>query len=376
MGSADGCFSGNHCIIIFAGMSRSREAAAVSIPSCLRQQPRPSQPLHDARPTQDPRSSQAGASPHQTMGPPPPIPTTSSSQQLHTSNISYPLHQVQPLDHGALEPIGEDDDGADEMEGSSPEIHIPPSSAGPEACAAHNGTDPSEPRQHAAGPSTPSRCPINPEQLQQQPFARSGLSRANSGPEAFDGSSSSSGAPSQQQQPSEVGGQASAVSMQQCSSDPASGIDHPKQQQQQQSIVGGPGLPDAGATPCASHAAPSSPNSGQQHEQHNHPQPGSSVRAADDETQGTTAGGDGVGEQQVWVWRTPLERTQPFWEGWYKGLSEAFLKVSAPKVLMLAGTDRLDKPLMVGQMQGRFQLSLLPQVPQPLCCQLYHQPTV
>lgn len=64
----------------------------------------------------------------------------------------------------------------------------------------------------------------------------------------------------------------------------------------------------------------------------------------------------------MWVWRTPLERTQPFWEGWYKGLSEAFLNVSAPKVLMLAGTDRLDKPLMVGQMQGRFQLSLLPQV--------------
>lgn len=79
-------------------------------------------------------------------------------------------------------------------------------------------------------------------------------------------------------------------------------------------------------------------------------------------TQGNAAQGRGFGEDEVWVWRTPLERTQPFWEGWYKGLSEAFLKVPAPKVLMLAGTDRLDKPLMVGQMQGRFQLSLLPQV--------------
>ena len=48
-------------------------------------------------------------------------------------------------------------------------------------------------------------------------------------------------------------------------------------------------------------------------------------------------------------------------EGWYKGLSEAFLGVCAPKVLMLAGTDRLDKPLTIGQMQGRFQMVLLPQ---------------
>mmetsp|Transcript_11780 Transcript_11780/g.30869 ORF Transcript_11780/g.30869 Transcript_11780/m.30869 type:complete len:85 (-) Transcript_11780:668-922(-) len=29
-------------------------------------------------------------------------------------------------------------------------------------------------------------------------------------------------------------------------------------------------------------------------------------------------------------------------------------------MLMLAGTDRLDKPLTIGQMQGKFQLVLLP----------------
>ena len=28
-----------------------------------------------------------------------------------------------------------------------------------------------------------------------------------------------------------------------------------------------------------------------------------------------------------WVWRTSLTATQPYWEGWYRDLSEAFLKV-------------------------------------------------
>ena len=48
--------------------------------------------------------------------------------------------------------------------------------------------------------------------------------------------------------------------------------------------------------------------------------------------------------------------------GWYQGLSEAFLGFKGPKVLMLAGTDRLDRPLTIGQMQGRFQMVVLPQV--------------
>jgi len=67
--------------------------------------------------------------------------------------------------------------------------------------------------------------------------------------------------------------------------------------------------------------------------------------------------GEGSGP---WVWRTQLVDTRPHWEGWYTGLSEAFLQVAGPKMLMLAGTDRLDKPLTIGQMQGKFQLVLLP----------------
>lgn len=61
------------------------------------------------------------------------------------------------------------------------------------------------------------------------------------------------------------------------------------------------------------------------------------------------------------VWRTPLLQTHKFWTGWYQGLSAAFLKCPAPKMLLLAGTDRLDKELTIGQMQGRFQLQVMPQ---------------
>ena len=37
------------------------------------------------------------------------------------------------------------------------------------------------------------------------------------------------------------------------------------------------------------------------------------------------------------------------------------LSVPAPKLLLLAGVDRLDRELMVGQMQGKFQMQVLPQ---------------
>lgn len=33
-----------------------------------------------------------------------------------------------------------------------------------------------------------------------------------------------------------------------------------------------------------------------------------------------------------WTWRTPLERSAPYWEGWYTGLSDMFLQLPVPKV--------------------------------------------
>lgn len=61
-----------------------------------------------------------------------------------------------------------------------------------------------------------------------------------------------------------------------------------------------------------------------------------------------------------WCWRTPLLRSEPAWHGWYHGLSDAFLRVAVPKVLVLAGADRLDKSLTIAQMQGKFQMVLVP----------------
>ncbi|KAJ1355533.1 Protein phosphatase methylesterase 1 [Parelaphostrongylus tenuis] len=48
--------------------------------------------------------------------------------------------------------------------------------------------------------------------------------------------------------------------------------------------------------------------------------------------------------------------------GWFQGLSSKFLSCSPPKLLVLAGVDRLDKELMIAQMQGKFQNTILPKV--------------
>jgi hypothetical protein len=53
-----------------------------------------------------------------------------------------------------------------------------------------------------------------------------------------------------------------------------------------------------------------------------------------------------------WTWRTDLSATKPFWENWFVGLSKKFLESCGGKLLLLAGTDRLDKELIIGQMQG------------------------
>lgn len=46
--------------------------------------------------------------------------------------------------------------------------------------------------------------------------------------------------------------------------------------------------------------------------------------------------------------------------GWFTDLSKHFLMTKAAKLLILAGTDRLDKDLTIAQMQGKFQLVVFP----------------
>ncbi|KAI4332426.1 hypothetical protein L6164_017335 [Bauhinia variegata] len=60
--------------------------------------------------------------------------------------------------------------------------------------------------------------------------------------------------------------------------------------------------------------------------------------------------------KKCYVYRTRLEETEQYWKGWYEGLSDKFLSCPAAKLLLLAGTDRLDRALTIGQMQGKFQM--------------------
>ncbi|KAL9714485.1 Protein phosphatase methylesterase 1 [Leucoagaricus gongylophorus] len=59
-------------------------------------------------------------------------------------------------------------------------------------------------------------------------------------------------------------------------------------------------------------------------------------------------------------WHTPLRSTAPYWQSWFIGLSSNFLAARTARLLVLAGTDRLDRELMIGQMQGKFQLVVVP----------------
>lgn len=61
---------------------------------------------------------------------------------------------------------------------------------------------------------------------------------------------------------------------------------------------------------------------------------------------------EGGTSSRPWRWRTDLAAMQPFWEGWFVGMSKKFLAGRGGKMLLLAGTDRLDTELTIGQMQG------------------------
>ncbi|KAI3331907.1 protein phosphatase methylesterase [Xylariaceae sp. AK1471] len=67
------------------------------------------------------------------------------------------------------------------------------------------------------------------------------------------------------------------------------------------------------------------------------------------------------GDARPWKWRTDLAATQPYWENWFVGLSSKFLSAKGGKLLLLAGTDRLDTELTIGQMQGKYNLQVFPE---------------
>lgn len=78
------------------------------------------------------------------------------------------------------------------------------------------------------------------------------------------------------------------------------------------------------------------------------------------ENEGKDDGDDRIKAPERYTWRIDLFKTEPYWRSWFTGLSRNFLDCPGPKLLILAGVDRLDKELTVAQMQGKFQMLVLP----------------
>jgi len=45
--------------------------------------------------------------------------------------------------------------------------------------------------------------------------------------------------------------------------------------------------------------------------------------------------------------------------GWFKNLSNIFLSIHIPKILLTAEKERMDKELTIAQMQGKFKLVII-----------------
>ena len=71
-----------------------------------------------------------------------------------------------------------------------------------------------------------------------------------------------------------------------------------------------------------------------------------------------------IQKENVYRWRTNLVDTMPYWAGWYTGMSRYFLDTGVgnkiKKLLIVAGMDRLDTPLTIAHMQGKFQYKNIP----------------
>lgn len=63
---------------------------------------------------------------------------------------------------------------------------------------------------------------------------------------------------------------------------------------------------------------------------------------------------------QAFVWRADVAGAERFWRGWFEGLSEMFVGLSLPKLLVVGGVDRLDGALEAAHMRGRFRMDVVP----------------
>lgn len=56
---------------------------------------------------------------------------------------------------------------------------------------------------------------------------------------------------------------------------------------------------------------------------------------------------------------TDLMASETHWPGWFQGLSQQFVSLPISRLLVLAERDYLDNTLLIGQMQGKFQLEIV-----------------
>ena len=64
-------------------------------------------------------------------------------------------------------------------------------------------------------------------------------------------------------------------------------------------------------------------------------------------------------QSSSYEWITDLSLLEPYWNNWFTGLTQNFLKFPGSRLLILADTDYMDREMIVAQMQGRFQLAIV-----------------
>lgn len=60
------------------------------------------------------------------------------------------------------------------------------------------------------------------------------------------------------------------------------------------------------------------------------------------------------------VWRTDLLRSKEHWVGWFKGFTTLFLAQPCSKLVCVSNPNLLDPPMMMAQMQGKFEFRCMP----------------
>ena len=64
--------------------------------------------------------------------------------------------------------------------------------------------------------------------------------------------------------------------------------------------------------------------------------------------------------EEYYTWKNDLLKGEKYWNGWFKGLSQAFLTSTKCKLYLTADKIRLDKDLLIAQMEGKFRLVCFP----------------